>query len=702
VNAVSKRNLFLSVFTVLGINLLLGLTAFTMMTAQAQSVTSICDPAFSARVQTRYIELLAAPASTFQAAALNNVRAELTAQIAACHAEIDGPIRYDGGGELVPRGAQIDALTSQYILYGNKWGANTNFSPDNPPGTPGGVVTYSFIPNGVDQSAEFGATTNVAIGSLPTFQSCFYDRIRAAFNAWETVAGIEFDEILDSALPFDTLNAMAHIRIGAHSFDGTGGMLAHAYYPPPNGLSAAGDVHFDMAENWSCSAATGFDIGIVALHEIGHSIGLAHEGAALAVMNPIYNPDMAVLQADDINGVRAIYGLPDGAPTLTPTPTQTVTPTPTEEPDNLIRNGSFTGTIAPWGTYDGIEYQMQGGVFEFYRRPGTRSAVVLQNTGLPVSAGTTLETVAWLGNSGSARKRVTLLIHDSDFSDLQVCSFWLPPFASMMPYTMRVRTTEAWSAANLSIYASSVDLQGFIRLDNVVLHQRPMPDNAVTQCLDPRSPEPQPGDDSPNLIHNPAFSAGMDQWITYGDIGWRIESSRFEFYRLPGLITAEVYQNTGAGVPAGGALDVSIDLGNSSGVRKRAQVVLHDADWSDVLVCAYWLPPNSPLTTYQMRTFTTEAWSDASVSVYAAQPDGLGWLQVDNLALYHRPTMTVNGTLCTITSADLRADVPYVPTLMPTATATAYEAVPTLESLPTTATPTPDAPTSGEGESGEG
>ena len=33
-------------------------------------------------------------------------------------------------------------------------------------------------------------------------------------------------------------------------FDGVFGVLAHGFYPPANGNSAAGDIHFDVGGTW--------------------------------------------------------------------------------------------------------------------------------------------------------------------------------------------------------------------------------------------------------------------------------------------------------------------------------------------------------------------------------------------------------------------------------------------------------------------
>jgi hypothetical protein len=49
------------------------------------------------------------------------------------------------------------------------------------------------------------------------------------------------------------------------------------------------------------------DFGRVALHELGHAIGLDHESSQPAIMAPTLT-DLSTLQADDVAGVKAIYG----------------------------------------------------------------------------------------------------------------------------------------------------------------------------------------------------------------------------------------------------------------------------------------------------------------------------------------------------------------------------------------------------------
>lgn len=113
----------------------------------------------------------------------------------------------------------------------------------------------------------------------------------------------------DNGVPFNAGGINADIRIAGHVFDGPSGVLAHGYYPPPNGTSAAGDIHFDIAESWSLTqVGAGIDLFTVMAHELGHALGLDHTGVAGSLMNAFYSEAFVGPQADDIAGMQFIYG----------------------------------------------------------------------------------------------------------------------------------------------------------------------------------------------------------------------------------------------------------------------------------------------------------------------------------------------------------------------------------------------------------
>ena len=85
-------------------------------------------------------------------------------------------------------------------------------------------------------------------------------------------------------------------------FNKSGGTLAHAFFPQQG--RASGDIHFDDDEFWTLGSFSGINLTQVAVHEIGHSLGLEHTNVRGAIMFPSYEgyrPDLDLAE-DDIRG----------------------------------------------------------------------------------------------------------------------------------------------------------------------------------------------------------------------------------------------------------------------------------------------------------------------------------------------------------------------------------------------------------------
>ena len=141
-----------------------------------------------------------------------------------------------------------------------------------------------------------------------------------AFNDWARYAPLTFREVTGSD------NAEFDVRFfsGEHGdgypFDGAGGTLAHAFFPKD------GKIHFDAVEEWTdkyVGRATfdlqrrntrhrydgfGYNFRLVASHEIGHALGLAHSQDPKSLMYPFYQ----LMQPGDLlpKDVETLSGMP--------------------------------------------------------------------------------------------------------------------------------------------------------------------------------------------------------------------------------------------------------------------------------------------------------------------------------------------------------------------------------------------------------
>ncbi len=101
-----------------------------------------------------------------------------------------------------------------------------------------------------------------------------------------------------------------------YPFDGPARVLAHTFYPaPPNPEPIAGDVHFDDDELWSVGGR--IDLFTVALHEIGHALGLGHSDNPRDVMYPYYRRAKQ-LAAGDVRAIRRLYASTEPPPDAGP------------------------------------------------------------------------------------------------------------------------------------------------------------------------------------------------------------------------------------------------------------------------------------------------------------------------------------------------------------------------------------------------
>ncbi|XP_076435195.1 matrix metalloproteinase-17-like isoform X2 [Babylonia areolata] len=129
-----------------------------------------------------------------------------------------------------------------------------------------------------------------------------------AFKLWSSATRLQFREVASGEADIMIQFASRYHRDG-YPFDGKGMILAHAFFP---GEGKGGDTHFDDDEKWTLNSTDGVDLFMVAAHEFGHALGLAHSADPGALMYPWYQgfSGKFVLPRDDTEGIQKLYGGP--------------------------------------------------------------------------------------------------------------------------------------------------------------------------------------------------------------------------------------------------------------------------------------------------------------------------------------------------------------------------------------------------------
>ena len=162
------------------------------------------------------------------------------------------------------------------------------------------VAHYSFFPGSPRWPASKTHLTYAFLSGTPSEAR---SPVSAAFGQWASSTHFTFAETQDQGSADLTIGFHRRNHGDGAPFDGPGGTVAHAFAPTD------GRFHYDFDETWAIGAVpNAFDLETVAVHEIGHLLGLGHSSVQDAIMFPSISHGVTKrLHEDDIQGINALY-----------------------------------------------------------------------------------------------------------------------------------------------------------------------------------------------------------------------------------------------------------------------------------------------------------------------------------------------------------------------------------------------------------
>jgi hypothetical protein len=217
--------------------------------------------------------------------------------------------------------------------------------------TGGAAAQYVTMGNGWAQNSPSGLLLNYAFTTLTTKVPAAQveSEIQRAMQQWSAITNVQFQEVTNPGEAYTVAIEFGTTVNGDPNPFTSLSTLAHTYYPaPPNPEPIAGDMHFNPAETWHVGSTT--DVYTVALHELGHSLGLGHTDNPSDVMYPYYHFGTP-LSANDIAGVQSLYGavaslISGGTTHAPPAPTLSVSvASPIDGSSTANASDTFSGSV---------------------------------------------------------------------------------------------------------------------------------------------------------------------------------------------------------------------------------------------------------------------------------------------------------------------------------------------------------------------
>jgi predicted Zn-dependent protease len=207
-------------------------------------------------------------------------------------------------------------------------------------------LTVSFVPDGTSANGGPSALFQTFNTSAPT--SVWEAEILRAIQTWTASANLNVSVVADGGQALGTSGLQQRdprfgdIRIAARD-EGPDALAVTAPYDPLGG-TRSGDMMFNTAAGIGVGPGAQYDLYTVALHEVGHSLGLDESSDPLSVMYSPYSGVRTGLSASDIANIQALYGARPQDQYEGPTGNNTLaTASPISSPNvaaDLTRSGS--------------------------------------------------------------------------------------------------------------------------------------------------------------------------------------------------------------------------------------------------------------------------------------------------------------------------------------------------------------------------
>jgi len=155
-------------------------------------------------------------------------------------------------------------------------------------------VYWTVIYNGLSENLTY-AISNL---TQQLTEELINEQIDSAFDIWTKHTKLKWKKVKPDKPCDIKISFCQKLHGDGFDFDGKDGTLAHGYF---SGSEIGGDLHFDDSKNWFVEETPpGHNLFVVAVHEIGHCLGLTDLENTDSVMFPSYKHELSKLPKKNI------------------------------------------------------------------------------------------------------------------------------------------------------------------------------------------------------------------------------------------------------------------------------------------------------------------------------------------------------------------------------------------------------------------